>query len=136
MARAAIEVIGRFNAQNTLNAIVGRLEHPELAGSFVYEILEEEYERKFRDWGGFLVDSGRLAFSLTSSASPDALRQAHHGAIEFGSETPYARFWGRPLLDISERAEREVSEVMAEYFVPEHTAEEALPKPHIRLRAT
>jgi hypothetical protein len=117
----SITVIGRYNAQNTLNAIVERLEYPELAAGFVYEVLEEEYDRKFRDWGGWLVDSGRMAASLTSDSSPDAVRRAHQNAIEFGSTVPYARFWSGPLLDISDRAEAEVTEAMADFLVPRET---------------
>jgi hypothetical protein len=81
------------------------------------DALSQGYKRQFADWGGWLVDTGRLRASLTENASPDALREAHLDAVEFGSTTPYARFHASALLNVTPRVERDVAETVADYYV-------------------
>jgi hypothetical protein len=120
MARrvAGVEVIGRWNLENTLTAIRHRLENPEGAAQQVYRVFEHEYDRKFAEWNGYLVDTGALKDSLTWDG-PHALREAHHLAIEFGTKLPYARFHQGALLDIRRDVYDEVADALADYVMPQ-----------------
>lgn len=112
-------VVGIRNASNTLLAIRNNLEHPETAAPFIYNQLEEAYDRKFDDWNGYLVETGTLRDSLTESGGPYAIRRAHNQAIEFGTSLPYARFHWKALLDLHGDTEGRMAEGMAAYFAAE-----------------
>lgn len=121
MAEQFLQTIGIRNAANTLFAVRNNLEDPEAAAPFVYNQFEEHFDRKFDDWGGYLVDSGLLRDSLTNSSSEFAIRRAHNQAIEFGTAVPYARFHAGALLDLPADTDERVTQGMASYFSREQS---------------
>lgn len=114
-----VQADGVEEAAAMLEGIAFNLGDLRAAESYVDSALNQAYRQRWAEWGGFLRDSGRLERSFTSDQSGDALRTAHHDSIEFGSTVPYARFWGKALLDLSSRDVERLAEGMADYFALE-----------------
>jgi hypothetical protein len=114
-----IGIQGRVEAQRMLLYISGRLEQMEAGAPGVFAVLNRYFEVKWRNWAGYLVETGDLRDSWTDDNAPGAIREAQGEVLEFGSDVEYSRFHvpailgGRP-----QRLNEEIAEVYAEYLVP------------------
>jgi hypothetical protein len=93
------------------------------------DTLNQEYEQKFREWQGWLVDTGALRESLTDDHALGALREAHLDEVDFGSQIAYARFHSRALLDVTPTLQTDVSEAVADYYAGDDDGLDALRTP-------
>lgn len=120
MTYRAIHVIGVEEAVGMLGESAANLESMVRAQPMINQILSIHYVRKWRDWQGFLYDTGRLMASWTDtslSSGGDALRRAHIDRIEYGSSVWYGAFWSHKILDdIGGKTTMDVSEAMADYY--------------------
>jgi hypothetical protein len=126
------EAHGIGAAIEMFSGVGARLVDLRAAEEPIDKTLREGYRQKFDDWRGWLVDAGALMKSLTDDGAAGALREAHHDEIEFGSTVSYARFHRGALLDITPKMERDLGEVLADHYAPEHPR--TLLDPPMRLR--
>lgn len=113
-----LELVGRYEAERTLNVIARRVEHPEVAAPLVNRVLNKEYTQRFQEWDGYMVETGATREAWTDDEATGALRRAHAGSIEYGSTIYYNRFHRSVLLYLSEKTLSEIEEAMASFFVP------------------
>ncbi len=119
-----IKVTGRYEATRTIDAIITRLEYPQAAEPILSGILEAEYEdlwdHNFGHGEGYLYETGATKDAFTDSSALGAVRNAHHGGFEFGSNISYNRFFARDLLGPASEpwVLDRLSSALAYYFVP------------------
>lgn len=144
MAYSAIRVIGLEEAVEMVDNAAIKLDDMRLAQPLINQILSILYVRRWRDWNGYLYETGRLQRSWTDTAltaSGDALRRAHTDRIEYGSSVPYGRFHAEAILANDRMMSVDLPEAMADYYagvrsVRGHMREGAWVRPHLRRSAS
>jgi hypothetical protein len=140
MAYRAIQTIGLADAVEMLEDTAIKLEDMRNAQPLVNQILSILYVRRWRQWNGYLYDTGRLMRSWTETSlnsSGDALRRAHADRVEYGSSVPYGRFYAERILATDRMMTIDLPEAMADYYagvrsVRGHMREGAWVRPHLR----
>lgn len=112
-----IQIVGRYEAERTINAIVTRLDHWQAAAPAIWSLLEDEYEQRFDDWFPHMYETGATKDAWTDSGAFGALRRAHGGGIEFGSTIYYNRFHSGELLESDSLTEDKLAELLASFVV-------------------
>lgn len=120
MAGWGIGMQGLMEARGMFLAIGGALEDTEAVGPVIFEALNRQYERKFNDWNGYMVETGATKAAWTQNEAPGAIRNIFPESIEFGSDIAYNRYHYKELLSArdSEVAATEITELVAEHYVP------------------
>jgi hypothetical protein len=124
----AIEAIGLEETTRMLTGVVNRL-NEDVAGAQkpIDLALNAAYRERWHRWRGYLVDSGQLRASFTSDGAQGAVRRAHGGMIEFGSDLEYARYHSKPLLKTTPTMNVVLSQILVDFFA----GDERDPDPHV-----
>lgn len=115
----SITAVGLDGAVDRLAGVEGRLQNIAPVGRRVFSELEAGERRHFERLNGRYVDTGLTRDSLTQSGHENAIREAHHDELEFGTSVWYARFLRKKkksaVLVLQPKARRGVSATILAY---------------------
>lgn len=114
------EAFGVQQAEEFLQGIADRLTDISGAQPAIDQALDAAYQVRFERWRGYMVETGATRAAFTSDGASNAIRDAHHDAIVFGSNVEYDVFHARELLRVTPSMEAAISDSLIDFYAPDH----------------